>query len=630
MDAKRLEELYKEYCKIKGMSDGSNGEVSSDDDTLSKLGKKFREAFQSPPPPPPKDETQEEKYARIRRENQERMSGKRPSLQSMDPDYNRNYADGSDGEVEAEDPKRVDLGELEGSIIAADPRRRMEDLPDLETEQVEAPYENEELGAEAASQPAVDKEIAASKAKDDESSDEEEASKEPASKEDKSKAPKVASAEEPDKASEEEPTDEEESPAGKLMRRLKPKMTVDFGDAQGNISQELKDAQAKRDQLLESDQIQKNFNLIGAGINKAQPLPPGYFDSSKRAENAVKNIEEKIALQKHDPNSQISQGMRNFVEQKYGMKIGGNPSAADIEGISKPLYNEAVAELKGATQMALAQAKYKQEVGAKAAEAGKGKIEAKAEATGGQARETEEVKQKNRMDLQHLKGTIAGQMFDLKKNEKVKGASVDFYKDWVHQTGRGQPLGIAARTSIFADKLPALVNQYSDLNQVPDTLVTDANLAFANLISQGVPPANLQALLNKNNLPREPGKIWTWITADPKGANQKEMLNLLIDSSTKQKKLADAQMKDAAIPLLKAYEHKGMPPEQRKQILGRFNATEDEYQGFDKGGEFAKAEAAPHKDAKGKKVVKKGYNPKTNQTQFIYDDGSKEIKDGKL
>ena len=30
-----------------------------------------------------------------------------------------------------------------------------------------------------------------------------------------------------------------------------------------------------------------------------------------------------------------------------------------------------------------------------------------------------------------------------------------------------------------------------------------------------------------------------------------------------------------------------------------------------------------------KTVVKKGYNPKTNQTQLIYSDGSKEIVDGK-
>lgn len=31
-----------------------------------------------------------------------------------------------------------------------------------------------------------------------------------------------------------------------------------------------------------------------------------------------------------------------------------------------------------------------------------------------------------------------------------------------------------------------------------------------------------------------------------------------------------------------------------------------------------------------KTIIKKGYNPKTNQTQFIYSDGTKEIKDGKL
>lgn len=36
------------------------------------------------------------------------------------------------------------------------------------------------------------------------------------------------------------------------------------------------------------------------------------------------------------------------------------------------------------------------------------------------------------------------------------------------------------------------------------------------------------------------------------------------------------------------------------------------------------------KKSEGKQIVKKGYNPKTNQTQFIYSDNTSEIKDGRL
>lgn len=581
MDSKRLEELYNEYKKIKGYADG--GKVETD---FEKVLRSIRESF-TPPEPPPKEETQEERYERIRKQNRERASGNRPSLQSMDPEL-RGYAYGSNGPVE---PEEIPV-DLEGSVISADPRRTMEIPVDVDSAMIEAPYETEGLAAETKTEPTIDKEEVPS---EDATKEEpvESASIETTPTEEKT---------EPEKPSSPETSEEESSPLSRIFSKLKPQsMNVDFGPQQGDIAQELKDAQAQRQQMLMNDQIQKNFNLIGAGINRAKPLPAGYFDSSKMADNAVKNIEEKIALQKHDPNSQISQGMRNWIQQKYGITIGGNPSAADIEGISQPLYKEAVAELKGATQMALANKKYEHQVGAPAAAEGKGVIDAKAEATGKQARQTEESKQKNRMELQHLKGTIAGQMFDLKRGEKVKGASVDFYKDWVHQTGRGQPLGIAARTSIFADKLPALVNQYKDLNEVPETLVVDANTAFGNLISQGVPSVKLLALLDKNNLPREPGRIWTWITANPAGANQKEMLGLLIESANKQKELADAQMKDAAIPLLKAYEHKGMPAEQRKQILERFNANEDEYQKFDKGGKFAKEAVNPSKKSEDSK-----------------------------
>lgn len=53
----------------------------------SDLADKIREAFKSPPAAPQADETQDEKYARIRKENNERFIGRRETSESDDPDY---------------------------------------------------------------------------------------------------------------------------------------------------------------------------------------------------------------------------------------------------------------------------------------------------------------------------------------------------------------------------------------------------------------------------------------------------------------------------------------------------------------------------------------------------------------
>ena len=415
--------------------------------------------------------------------------------------------------------------------------------------------------------------------------------------------------EEPSKEEEkpEEPTEDEESQVEQLLKAKKGQ-TLDFGPGDQDTMSDLAKAQAERKQELLADQVLKYANLAGSGIAKAQPLPPGYFDSSKLAELPVKSIEEKISMEKYDPNSSVSKAMRQFIEQKYGMKINGNPSAADLESIAKPLYTEGVAYLRGVMAAKLAQQRgqsQKELAGVK----------------GEEARKTEEVKQTGRKEIAGMK---AAQKLDALGDEAQKEITR-------LKSSARSPYGRAQGTIMFADKIPALLNKYKNLNDVPDTIVTDANLAFTNLISQGVPPERLQRLLNKNNLPRQPAKIWEWLTADPTGANQKEMLQLITESAANQKALAEAQLKDAVIPIIRQKHLRGMGDKSLNALLSdNGGISKDEYANW-KPGYFTNNYVRPPQGVStGKKIVKKGYNKATNQTQLIYDDGSSEIKEGKL
>lgn len=125
------------------------------------------------------------------------------------------------------------------------------------------------------------------------------------------------------------------------------KSPIDFGQGSAQTGEALARAQQERRDNIRNQEFAKYSNLIGSGIARVNPLPADYFTNKASANAPVQEFEEKLATEKNDPNSAISKAMKQFVTQKYGLPIKGNPSAADLEMISKPLYTEATAELKG-------------------------------------------------------------------------------------------------------------------------------------------------------------------------------------------------------------------------------------------------------------------------------------------
>lgn len=359
-------------------------------------------------------------------------------------------------------------------------------------------------------------------------------------------------------------------------------LTIDFGQGSPNNLAALQDAQAQRQQILQGDQILRNANLIASGKLKAKPLDASYFDSSKLAELPVKSFEERLNTEKHDPASSISKAMKDFIAQKYGINIKGNPSAADLESISKPLYNEYVAEAKGALQAQMLKTKYEQQVGKPAAAEGKGIIPTKAEATGEEARKTVEAKggQAKELETQKQGGRekLAKVKAETKHEEMITQLGVKTDKDIDSKVlGPRNALGMASRTIVFADKLPTLLKQYKNLNDAPPTIVSDVNQAFANLISQGVPGQQMLSKLDAANVPRNVAGFWQYLTAEPNGAGQKDLMKLMLDSGKAQQELARAQIKDYVIPTVKQREIIGLPEKDRNNLLTKHGITPDEY-----------------------------------------------------
>lgn len=120
---------------------------------------------------------------------------------------------------------------------------------------------------------------------------------------------------------------------------------LDFGQAEDNVP--------KMTDVLAT---QNNMNLI-AGLGKSADQVGQAIAGTKREENPVYNDIQKQAAaipgeykaakedDKHDPNSQISKGFRDYVVNQLGVPIKGNPSADDLSTVAPYLFKNYEARL---------------------------------------------------------------------------------------------------------------------------------------------------------------------------------------------------------------------------------------------------------------------------------------------
>lgn len=395
-----------------------------------------------------------------------------------------------------------------------------------------------------------------------------------------------------------------------LLAKLKPEAKAAL-----SIPEQLDKAQSERRSAQNAAQAGMWGNLIGASIagHGAQPVPLEYFKSQAASgELPMKEFAEKLAIQKSDSKSPVSKVYQDYLTTNLGFKpeVVGNVSATDLEKFMPQATRQIVIEKQADIKKAIEEQKYKQKVGEEAASTGAGELGVRAQAIGEQARETEAEKQKGRKEIQGMKAsqkfTDLGAKTDRDIDSKVLGAR--------------NALGMASRTIVFADKIPALLNQYKDLNQAPPTIVSDVNQAFANLISQGVPGQHMLEKLDGANVPRNAAGLWQYLTASPTGAGQKELMNLISDSAKIQQNLARAQIKDYVIPTVKIRENAGLTPQDRSALLNKYGVTDEEYSQWKGPGQLTR-------EATGEKPQSselKRLDPKTGKTA-IFDANTKKF-----
>lgn len=585
MDSKRLEKLYKDYKEMCYADGGVVKKSNEDEDSmLIKLGKEIGKAFSKPPEPP--KEAPEDPNERIRRQNRERMSGERPTLMSMDPELKRQgFAKG--GIVP---PKMVDVGELEGSVIAADPRGMIEAPIDVDKEMIESPYATEELMADIKSRPL---EVEAPKIPSFEEVaplEEEEESEDVVESKETPKAPEAPEAEE-----------SEDSAIAKIMARLKlqPQGTLDFGAGSQATQANLEKAQAERRANQDVAKYGMWGDLIGSGIAKAKPVNLDYFkQQAAYGETPMKEFEEKVANEKNDPGSSISKAMKQFIQERYGMDIRGNPSAADLERISKPLASEALAQLRGAYALM----KEKEHAKSVADQIGK---------RGEESRKTESVKQGGREKIAAVKGAKTA-------DREVEKDFMSLEKRLTSELASSRSaFGKAANINRSAEAIETLIKQMPNPNDLDVRQIQEIARNLDAMLTSGAATVTGTAKLVPKSYSGDAAKIAEYITSLPVGAGQGEFVKRMLDTVEREKQLATRQINQTHNKILSSYSHLAdKSPDRYNEMLRSYGIT------------LNKKSDSKGKD--GKQVVKKGYNAKTNQTQFIYSDGSKEIKDGKL
>lgn len=144
----------------------------------------------------------------------------------------------------------------------------------------------------------------------------------------------------------------EENP---FLQRFVPSQTeIDVGRGTLATDVNLKEAQSKRSANELINRLGKSAELIGAGFGRTKPVAQALFDDNiKAASRPVQELEERIMLEKKDPNSPYSKGFREYL-QRFGVNITGDFSAEQGEKMVPWALQQYNTELSRQTQKDIA------------------------------------------------------------------------------------------------------------------------------------------------------------------------------------------------------------------------------------------------------------------------------------
>lgn len=609
--------------EVPGYDNGGQVEESAWNRLTKNLHKEFSKSNQDPSKDSTPDEDHSAEYEKIRQQNKENAGepmnkgGKVKNALSMLRSIN-GYAEGTD-DVQQDDPNSTPApapdtdDEDDSAIVRANPDSDTELEKVAKNEfQEDQPAEEDSEELDRSKAPATMEMV---KKDEEKESPEEKARQEKdfekkfkegeESTEDQSVA--AADSQEPDLTQEDIDKLDEPGPSATSDKEQPLKSPE---EKLSDLQMQLRRAQAQRYNILQGAQGAKYGALIAAGIagHGAKPVGAEYFNADKMSDLPVKNIQEQLAMEKDDPTSAVSKFYRERLENSLNMKIDQGVSASGMEKMFPQVTKIVGAEyqLNAKKQMA-------------------------------------DINQKNKIALQNTKQTWQENQNNLNRDTQLKGhqimadamgqrATLPAVTNAVNQVENDpvvKPLRIGQQALSLSKSMlenpdipvtPALLNDASNgftqalalrpgavtQKRYDATKITTLKNKVAAFVAQATDHPDLDMRTYDPDLYNTLHNYVNVLHDDYNGRLQGER-NRLIQEKSNAYKAAGAGNVSRAVDTLNTTGAAGMTPPAAR----------------------APAAQVPGQTP-GRTVVKKGYNSKTNQTQFIYDDGTKETKPGKL
>lgn len=380
-----------------------------------------------------------------------------------------------------------------------------------------------------------------------------------------------------------------------------------------NALNELKSAQEARDQNILFNQLAQIAERGAAAYGGFKPLYGDIYEGNiKRAGQLVDDAKERMEQQKNDPNSPTSQAFKKYMEKFGNLKIKGDFTAAmgkELLPLEFKKYENMVAQ-----QAKAEEAKLARETRAFEAEENRKSRE-----------HISEENRKTRLQMAKDAALAREQANALKVEEKQSQFDTKRFdelgKRLTSETASSRSaFGKASNNIRAAEAIEALGEQYKDKGQLDRRQVYELARSLDTLLSQGQGTISGAAHLIPNTYSGDVSKITEYILNIPKGARQGDFVKRTLETVNREKELAKKQIERTQGKILGPYkETLRRNPDKARDILAphglEFLLDEN------------KSEETPKETQK--TVVKKGYNPTTNQTQLIYSDGTKEIVPGR-
>jgi hypothetical protein len=409
---------------------------------------------------------------------------------------------------------------------------------------------------------------------------------------------------EDDGESDEEPDSKGRAPASDDGDGKRKPINIDVGK-KGKFTQEaLRDAQQREAGAELSANLGKAANTIGSGIARLpvdQNAQKSFDELAKSAGSITQNFKDQMAMEKYDPSSPSSQAFRQYLKG-LGVNVSDGVSAADGEKLYPMIFKGF--ELDETRKAHTADIKYR------------------TAALGEQRRAHDEM-----MRYQKDQDKLAKQeASDDKSFERLaKTANEDMSQ------GR-TPFGRNAGIVRSANALKALVGN-TPMKDWTELQINDFAKNMDAMLSNGAGTVSGMKNFVPHSWVGDVRKFGSKALNRPLGMNQPEFAKMLMDMVNREAAVARQGVQQTKSDFLRGYEHLAQRHPERwnrefgdildaDSVVSGSHSKRNPQQNLSNGGNGGGGSA--------RQVVKAGYNPKTDQTQIIYSDGSKEVKQGKV